>query len=180
MISLCAARVGIFANLPVFWTLPSTSSGAQAAAGTAVINSIGPLADHQYDPIAMMPSRANRKVDLRKLNSNLEDSGLKAIKYPVVGTELFTSRIGPGDETRAPGGTDAQIVKRIEACSTVGRREQLSWADANARSTDKPGGQPIHPDAGAVSQHLLRGRLCHRSRLLADRRYDVGDIFPTG
>jgi len=32
MISLCVARVGIFANLPVFWTLPSTSSGAEAAA----------------------------------------------------------------------------------------------------------------------------------------------------
>jgi len=44
MISLCVARVGIFANLPVFWTLPSTSSSAEAAAGIAVINSLGNLA----------------------------------------------------------------------------------------------------------------------------------------
>jgi MFS family permease len=45
MLSLCAAGFGIFANLPVFWTLPTTFlSGAAAAAGIAVINSIGNLA----------------------------------------------------------------------------------------------------------------------------------------
>jgi nitrate/nitrite transporter NarK len=45
MISLCAAGFGIFANLPVFWALPTAFlSGAAAAAGIAVINSIGNLA----------------------------------------------------------------------------------------------------------------------------------------
>src|SRR5260370_37053098 len=45
MISLCAAGFGIFACLPVFWTLPTGFlSGAAAAAGIAVINSIGNLA----------------------------------------------------------------------------------------------------------------------------------------
>jgi ACS family tartrate transporter-like MFS transporter len=45
MISLCAAGFGIFACLPVFWTLPTAFlSGAAAAAGIAVINSIGNLA----------------------------------------------------------------------------------------------------------------------------------------
>jgi nitrate/nitrite transporter NarK len=45
MLSLCAAGFGIFANLPVFWTLPTAFlSGAAAAAGIAVINSIGNLA----------------------------------------------------------------------------------------------------------------------------------------
>jgi ACS family tartrate transporter-like MFS transporter len=45
MISLCVAGFGIFANLPVFWTLPTAFlSGAAAAAGIAVINSIGNLA----------------------------------------------------------------------------------------------------------------------------------------
>jgi MFS transporter, ACS family, tartrate transporter len=45
MLSLCLAGFGIFACLPVFWTLPTAFlSGASAAAGIAVINSIGNLA----------------------------------------------------------------------------------------------------------------------------------------
>jgi ACS family tartrate transporter-like MFS transporter len=45
MLSLCVAGFGIFACLPVFWTLPTAFlSGASAAAGIAVINSIGNLA----------------------------------------------------------------------------------------------------------------------------------------
>jgi MFS transporter, ACS family, tartrate transporter len=45
MIAFCAAGFGIFACLPVFWTLPTAFlSGAAAAAGIAVINSIGNLA----------------------------------------------------------------------------------------------------------------------------------------
>ena len=45
MLSLCVAGFGIFANLPVFWSLPTAFlSGAAAAAGIAVINSIGNLA----------------------------------------------------------------------------------------------------------------------------------------
>ena len=39
MISLCLAGFGIFACLPVFWTLPTAFlSGAAAAAGIAVVN----------------------------------------------------------------------------------------------------------------------------------------------
>src|SRR3984885_5387821 len=45
MLSLCVAGFGIFACLPVFWTLPTAFlSGAACAAGVAVINSIGHLA----------------------------------------------------------------------------------------------------------------------------------------
>jgi MFS transporter, ACS family, tartrate transporter len=45
MLSLCVAGFGIFACLPVFWTMPTAFlSGAAAAAGIAVINSIGNLA----------------------------------------------------------------------------------------------------------------------------------------
>ena len=45
MLSFCVAGCGIFACLPVFWTLPTAFlSGAAAAAGIAVINSIGNLA----------------------------------------------------------------------------------------------------------------------------------------
>ncbi len=45
MLSLCLAGFGIFACLPVFWTLPTAFlSGAAAAAGIAVINAIGNLA----------------------------------------------------------------------------------------------------------------------------------------
>src|ERR1700691_2394608 len=45
MISFCVAGFGIFASLPVFWTLPTDFlSGASAAAGIAAINSIGNLA----------------------------------------------------------------------------------------------------------------------------------------
>jgi MFS transporter, ACS family, tartrate transporter len=45
MIALSVAGFGIFACLPVFWTLPTAFlSGAAAAAGIAVINSIGNLA----------------------------------------------------------------------------------------------------------------------------------------
>lgn len=45
MLSLCVAGFGIFACLPVFWTLPTAFlSGAAAAGGIAVINSIGNLA----------------------------------------------------------------------------------------------------------------------------------------
>lgn len=42
---MAALAVGIFANLPVFWTLPTAFlSGAAAAGGIAIINSIGNLA----------------------------------------------------------------------------------------------------------------------------------------
>jgi D-galactonate transporter len=45
MIALCVAGFGIFACLPIFWTLPTAFlSGAAAACGIAVINSIGILA----------------------------------------------------------------------------------------------------------------------------------------
>jgi MFS transporter, ACS family, tartrate transporter len=45
MLALCVAGFGIFACLPVFWTLPTAFlSAAAAAAGIAVINSIGNLA----------------------------------------------------------------------------------------------------------------------------------------
>jgi D-galactonate transporter len=45
MIALCVGGLGIFACLPVFWTLPTAFlSGAAAAAGIAVINSVGNLA----------------------------------------------------------------------------------------------------------------------------------------
>ena len=45
MISLCVAGFGIFACLPTFWTLPTAFlSGAAAAAGIAVVNSVGNLA----------------------------------------------------------------------------------------------------------------------------------------
>src|ERR1700751_445331 len=45
MISFCVAGFGIFACLPVFWTLPTAFlSGAAAVAGIAVVNSIGNLA----------------------------------------------------------------------------------------------------------------------------------------
>jgi MFS transporter, ACS family, tartrate transporter len=45
MISFSVAGFGIFACLPVFWTLPTAFlSGAAAAAGIAVVNSIGNLA----------------------------------------------------------------------------------------------------------------------------------------
>jgi MFS transporter, ACS family, tartrate transporter len=44
MLSLCVAGFGIFSCLPIFWTLPTAFlSGAAAAAGIAVINSIGNL-----------------------------------------------------------------------------------------------------------------------------------------
>ena len=45
MAALCVGTFGVFAVLPVFWTLPTAFlSGAAAAAGIAVINSIGNLA----------------------------------------------------------------------------------------------------------------------------------------
>jgi MFS transporter, ACS family, tartrate transporter len=53
MLALCVAGFGIFACLPVFWTLPTAFlSGAAAAAGIAVINSIGNLAGF-VGPFAM-------------------------------------------------------------------------------------------------------------------------------
>ena len=45
MVLLSIAGFGVFANLPVFWTLPAAFlSGAGAAAGIAVINALGNLA----------------------------------------------------------------------------------------------------------------------------------------
>ena len=42
---LSMAGFGVFANLPVFWTLPAAFlSGASAAAGIAIINALGNLA----------------------------------------------------------------------------------------------------------------------------------------
>jgi len=45
MLAFCAAAFGIFASMPVFWTLPTAFlSGAAAAGGIAMINSLGNLA----------------------------------------------------------------------------------------------------------------------------------------
>jgi MFS transporter, ACS family, tartrate transporter len=45
MVALCVAGFGIFGSLPVFWTLPTAFlSGAAAAGGIALVNSIGNLA----------------------------------------------------------------------------------------------------------------------------------------
>jgi ACS family tartrate transporter-like MFS transporter len=45
MVAFCVAGFGIFGCLPVFWTLPTAFlSGAAAAGGIAIINSIGNLA----------------------------------------------------------------------------------------------------------------------------------------
>lgn len=45
MLALSVSAFGVFSSLPVFWTLPTAFlSGASAAAGIAVINSIGNLA----------------------------------------------------------------------------------------------------------------------------------------
>jgi nitrate/nitrite transporter NarK len=53
MVSFCVAGFGIFACLPVFWTLPTAFlTGAACAAGVAVINSIGNLAGF-VGPFAM-------------------------------------------------------------------------------------------------------------------------------
>ena len=53
MMWLCVGAFGVFAVLPVFWTLPTAFlSGASAAAGIAVINSIGNLAGF-FGPFAM-------------------------------------------------------------------------------------------------------------------------------
>ncbi len=53
MAALSAGAVGVFAVLPVFWTLPTAFlSGASAAAGIAAINSIGNLAGF-FGPFAM-------------------------------------------------------------------------------------------------------------------------------
>ncbi|HVY18333.1 MAG TPA: MFS transporter [Rhodopila sp.] len=53
MVALSIGALGVFAVLPVFWTLPTAFlSGASAAAGIAVINSIGNLAGF-FGPFAM-------------------------------------------------------------------------------------------------------------------------------
>jgi ACS family tartrate transporter-like MFS transporter len=47
MILLTIGAFGVFASLPIFWTLPTAIlSGASAAAGIAVINSIGNLSGY--------------------------------------------------------------------------------------------------------------------------------------
>lgn len=47
MICLCAAAMGIYGAMPIFWTLPTMYlSGAAAAAGIALVNSIGNLAGY--------------------------------------------------------------------------------------------------------------------------------------
>jgi D-galactonate transporter len=53
MVALSIGSIGVFAVLPVFWTLPTAFlSGASAAAGIAVINSIGNLAGF-FGPFVM-------------------------------------------------------------------------------------------------------------------------------
>ncbi|HET7883582.1 MAG TPA: MFS transporter, partial [Acetobacteraceae bacterium] len=53
MLALSIGAFGVFAVLPVFWTLPTAFlSGASAAAGIAVINSVGNLAGF-FGPFAM-------------------------------------------------------------------------------------------------------------------------------
>ena len=47
MVALTFGAVGVFAALPIFWTLPTAiQSGATAAAGIAAINSIGNLSGY--------------------------------------------------------------------------------------------------------------------------------------
>ena len=47
MVALTVGAFGVFASLPIFWTLPTAIlSGATAAAGIAAINSIGNLSGY--------------------------------------------------------------------------------------------------------------------------------------
>ena len=65
MIALSIAGFGIFGSLPVFWTLPTAFlSGAAAAGGIAMINSIGNLAGFA-GPYAMGRSRIDRQLHRR-------------------------------------------------------------------------------------------------------------------
>jgi hypothetical protein len=43
----------------------------------------------------LVGSRGTVDVGIRRLNSNLEDSGLRATKYSVIGAKLFASLMGP-------------------------------------------------------------------------------------
>ena len=53
MIALTIGAFGVFASLPIFWTLPTAIlSGASAAAGIAAINSIGNLSGY-FGPFAI-------------------------------------------------------------------------------------------------------------------------------
>jgi ACS family tartrate transporter-like MFS transporter len=53
MAALTVAGFGVFANLPIFWTLPAAFlSGSAAAAGIAIINALGNLAGF-FGPYAM-------------------------------------------------------------------------------------------------------------------------------
>ena len=53
MIALTVGAFGVFAALPIFWTLPTAIlSGASAAAGIAAINSIGNLSGY-FGPFAI-------------------------------------------------------------------------------------------------------------------------------
>ena len=47
ILCLCLALMGLYGSLPVFWTLPTTFlAGTAAAAGLALINSLGNLAGY--------------------------------------------------------------------------------------------------------------------------------------
>jgi uncharacterized membrane protein len=85
------------------------------------------------------------KVDLRKINSNLEDSDLRAIKYSTVGAKLF--RVADWGPEMNPC-----LWRRRRANQYEDRGMQHTrvtgttfMSDANARSTNKPAGQPVYP-----------------------------------
>src|SRR5882757_3425398 len=85
------------------------------------------------------------KVDVRKINSNLEDSDLRAIKYSTVGAKLF--RVADWGPEMNPC-----LWRRRRANQYEDRGMQHTrgtgttfMGDANARSANKPAGQPIYP-----------------------------------
>ena len=86
MLSLCVAGFGIFACLPVFWTLPTAFlSGPAAAGGIAMINSVGNLGGF-VGPYVMGTLRdltGDYALGLRLLAAAFVCGGLMALRVDV-------------------------------------------------------------------------------------------------
>lgn len=100
LVALCVASFGIYATLPVFWTLPTAFlSGAAAAGGIAIINSLGNLSGY-YGPSV---------VGYLKDRTGGYDAGLLALA--AAGAVAFLTVLALTHDRRlerAPDGTAAE------------------------------------------------------------------------
>jgi ACS family tartrate transporter-like MFS transporter len=139
MVALCVCAMGIFAAISPFWELPSAAlAGAAAAAGIALINSLGNLGGFAapYAVGYLVDRTGNATAGLFLL------AGVLAIT--AAATFLYGRRIGAG---RVPTATHEDVLATETAAFDLPAEELHHQSSASSRSLG-PGAYAVSPASG--------------------------------